>query len=347
MTRLRVVGIFLLALAAWTALHKLADKVLPTESPMYSFEATACVQVRGTAISEMVRARSTASALETHVAGAAFMDVTPEATLAVLETRVAEYGCMWADVIDVLLKAFPDATPCALTPTAVTPEPSMTPTPRPTPTWEFLPTATPTSTPVPLCHACDVSSSPRYNCPSGYWCKLCAGGRWTCVRNESPSADCLKCLVPNIGTFPDVPSNGTSMPVAAPEWSMTGLAVWNEDTSMTASGEPFDAMAMAGAVDASLFMQFRDRILHICAIPGLGGNEARCVDVRVNDSGYLFREGTFVYESRPRGKWDVQRWWEGDGDGALSIIVDLTKSAMYALTDGSLETCAVTMEVLE
>lgn len=329
--------IFVLALAMWTGLHKLANVVNPPEVPMYSFEATACVQVRETAISEMVCARSTASALETHVAGAAFIAVTPEATLAVLETRVAEYECMWTDMLDVLVKAFPDSTPCALTPTAVTPEPTEAPTARPTMTVEFLPTATPTATPDPDCYPC---SETNQTCPDNvnYYCRKCAAGKWRCVRRVSPASDCMQCLVQNIGTFPDVPSNGTS-------W--IGLATWYNDSTGTASGEPFDATAMTGAVDCSGMSGLVDKSLHICTLPGFGVNSANCIDVRVNDCGPLTRAGLFVYESRPRGMLTITRWWPGDGDGALYIVVDLTKEAMNQLTEGSFETCAITMTIVE
>ncbi len=286
--------IFLLALAAWTALHKLADVVLPPETPMYSFEATACVQVRGTAISEMVEARSTVQWWETRVPP--------------LETRVAE-----AERTAVALQ-----TQCA--PPA---------TPRATMTPDVLPTATPVPTVAPLCRPCTAYGR---DCPTGFVCAQCRAGMWRCVPGDGVNAGCMRCV---------------AMSVASPEWSMIGLAVWNEDTSITASGEPFKATAMTVAVDASLFMQFRDRILYICTIPGYGVNEARCVDVRVNDSGPLVKADQFVYESRPRGKWTVQRWWPGDGDGALYVVVDLTKEAMNQLTGGSRETCAITMTIVE
>jgi hypothetical protein len=104
---------------------------------------------------------------------------------------------------------------------------------------------------------------------------------------------------------------------------------------------------MAGAVDGSIFSTHRGQVVRICNIPGLGVNEARCVDVRVNDSGPLTEQGTFVYESRPRGMLMVTRWWEGDGDGALPIVIDLTAAAMDVLTNNTRETCAITMEVLE
>jgi hypothetical protein len=42
----------------------------------------------------------------------------------------------------------------------------------------------------------------------------------------------------------------------------------------------------------------------------------------------------------------VTRWWEGDGDGALPIVVDLTAAAMWELTGGTMETTAVVVEVV-
>lgn len=219
---------------------------------------------------------------------------------------------------------------------------ASTPTPRPTMTPDVLPTLTPVPTVPVLCRPCLANSR---ECPAGYVCAQCRAGMWRCVPSDNVNASCQKC-VQNIGAFPDVPSNGTPMPVTVPIWSMTGLAVWNEDTTETASGVPFDSNAMAGAVDANMKYLIGSE-LKLSTIPGYGVNEARSIVIRCNDVGPLFAEETFVYESRPRGKWSVQRWWPGDGDGALPIVVDLTKEAMNQLTGGSRETCAITMTIVE
>jgi hypothetical protein len=256
--------------------------------------------------------------------------------LAVVETAVEAF---WqaGDAVQIALSILlQPATPLATYTPGPTPTPgpeqTEPPTPRPTWTPEVFTTPTATPTPVALCHACDVSSSPRYNCPSGYWCKLCSAGRWTCVRNESPSADCQLCA-------------SASMPVVSPIW--TGLVTYYYDSVETASGEPFDGNAMTAAVDCSVFSTLRGKVVRICNIPGYGVNEARCIEVRINDCGPLYDAGAFVYESRPRGALTVTRYWPGDGDGALYVVVDLTRAAMLQLTNGSMETCAITMEVLE
>lgn len=126
---------------------------------------------------------------------------------------------------------------------------------------------------------------------------------------------------------------------------MIGLAVWNEDTTETASGETFDPTAMTVAIDCSELSGLVDKYLHICTIPGYGVNEARCIEARINDCGPLYDAGLFVYESRPRGMLTVTRYWQGDGDGALYVVVDLTAAAMDALTGGTRETCAVVVTI--
>jgi hypothetical protein len=258
--------------------------------------------------------------------------------LAVVETAVERFwdaGDAVAIALGILLE---QPTPLATyTPgPSLTPGPEQTEPPTATPTSEFLPTVTPVPTPAPLCHSCGASDR-TYNCPSGWWCKEIRSGMWRCVSNESPAADAQKCLAAAMET----------MPVGSPEWSMTGLAVYHNEQRETASGEPWDGNAMAGAVDGSIFSTLRGQVTRICNIPGYGVNEARCIQVRINDKGPLAEQGAFVYESRPRGMLTVTRWWEGDGDGALPIVVDLTAAAMDVLTNNTRETCAITMEVLE
>ena len=293
-------------------------------------------------------------ALQTRVpAMLAVADCTPDATLVYVATSVApriagverRIGTLeWVQVEAAAILAGGHAVstpPMDVTPQATvtlhmaTSTPTLelaipTATPRPTMTPDALPTATRTQTPSPMCYPC---SETNQACPDNmnYYCARCAAGTWRCVRRTSPSSDCRTCLA-------------AAMPVASPIW--LGLAVYHGEQRETASGEPFDGSAMTCAVDVSLFTQFVNRILHICVIPGYGVNEARCVDVRVTDSGPLGRAGLFVYESRPRGMLTVTRWWAGDGDGALPIVVDLTPAAMDMLTGGTRETCAMTVEVL-
>lgn len=322
---------------------------LPTV--VYNYEATAQAE----RLEQCLDCESELHALQTRLpAMLALADCTPDATLVYVATSVAprvaaveqRIGTLeWVQVAAAAILAGGHAV--STPPMDMTPQPTVTPrmatstpmletptqavTPRATMTPDVLPTATPVPTIAPLCRPCLAYGR---DCPTGFVCAQCRAGMWRCVPGDSVNASCQKCV---IAAMP--------MPVTAPIW--IGLAVWNEDTTETASGEPFDGDAMSCAVDVSLFKQFRDRILHICVIPGYGVNEARCVDVRVNDCGPLAAAGLFVYESRPRGALTVTRYWQGDGDGALPVVVDLTRAAMRELTGGTLETCAVTVTLVE
>jgi hypothetical protein len=210
----------------------------------------------------------------------AISECTPNATTAArwdaVETRVYVLERAAQDAAAILAEAYGIATPLA----TYTPGPSPTPGPEQTeparPTWTPEAFVTPTATPtqVALCHACDVSSSPRYNCPSGYWCKQCAGGRWTCVRNESPSADCQLCAA-------------ASMPVESPiwslpEWSAVGLMTFYTDT-ITSSGEVFMPDGLTCAVDESVYGMLEGLTLRITNLV-----DGRWVLVYVNDQGRLY-----------------------------------------------------------
>jgi hypothetical protein len=198
--------------------------------------------------------------------------------LAVVETAVERFwdaGDAVAVALGILLE---QPTPLATyTPgPSPTPGPEQTATPRPTWTPEVFVTPTATPTQVALCHACDVSSSPRYNCPSGYWCKQCVGGRWTCVRNESPSADCQLCAP-------------ASMPVESPiwslpEWSEVGMMTYYTDT-ITSSGEPFMPDGFTCAVDESVYGMLEGLTLRITNVV-----DGRYALVYANDCGYLYEK---------------------------------------------------------
>ncbi len=255
--------------------------------PAYSLEATACVEVRGTAISEMVRARSTASALETRLAGVSFMDVTPDAMLdarlSVAETQVAKLEEAALEAAAVLAAVLGDATPW---PTyTFEPEPTETPTAMPTatprPTWTPEPstfTPTPTVTPAPLCHSCGASDR-TYNCPSGWWCKEIRSGMWRCVSNANPSSDAVTCLKGEVAAMP-MPVESTTW--SLPEWSEVGMETFYTDT-ITTSGEPFMPDGFTCAVDESVYGMLEGLTLRITNLV-----DGRWVLVYVNDSGRLY-----------------------------------------------------------
>jgi len=299
----RYVAIFMAALAMWTLLHKLALRYGPPVTAPYSFEATACVQIRETAIHEWVEARDAASLCETRVPP--------------VETRLAELE----STAQVLQTAVID---CA------------TETPITTPTRTPRPTSTPTPMGL-LCKLCTLGAADGTlnGCGPGFLCWYCAGVGYRCVNPDTINGSCTTCR--NVGAVSVDADQGDKL---------EGLAVWNNDTKTTTSGEPFDPQALTCAVDPLLW-RLRGRTLLICTIPGKGVNAARCVRVRVNDTGPLAEQGLFVYESRPRGMLTVTRWWQGDGIEALPIIVDLTPAAMDLLTGGTRETCLVTVEVME
>lgn len=174
-----------------------------------------------------------------------------------------------------------------------------------TPAFTAMPSPTASPTPV-LCASCSYDGQ----CSSGYMCMECVPLGKICVRKTTPNGDCNNCR------------NRTALLSGAATYYDTDKHSFKH----TRSGELYNPEAMACAVDDSLWHELKNKILLVC-------DEDNCIEVLVNDSGYLDEAGLFIWTTKRKGEYDVAWWYPASlgTPGAVQIVVDLTPRAYYAL----------------
>lgn len=223
-----------------------------------------------------------------------------------LQTRIADVE-QTAVVLETLCISVTSMTP---TPTVV----QRTSTP-------LYPTPATTPTPPPIVGMCQTCTEGGRECPAGYSCAYCPQLGYRCVDPASVNGSCNACRIASAAEFP----------------TLTGLATWYTDSVYVATGEKFDPTRLTCAVDISLWPVLAGQTVRVTRL-----DSGACLDVAVNDCGYLERGGQFTYGMKHVGALDVARWWPSDV--GYSVVVDLSPAAADILTHR--ETCAVTVEVV-